>query len=70
MWVSPMPEEILNRHNVIQRRCLGLSHKYKDVLIYRNGYHLSPIDHRFIEEINKAKNESLYALEKSEQGLL
>jgi hypothetical protein len=58
MWVSPLPEEVLNRHNVVQKRCPGLSHKYKDVLIYRNGYHLTPIDHKFIEELDKAKKEA------------
>ncbi|MBQ4037035.1 MAG: LysR family transcriptional regulator [Clostridia bacterium] len=57
MWVSPLPEEVLQRHNVVQKRIPGLSHKYKDVLIYRSGYHLSSIDHRFIEELNRAKNE-------------
>lgn len=55
MWVSPMPKEILERHNVVQKRCAGISHKYKDVLIYRSGYHLTPMDNRFIEELNKAR---------------
>ena len=64
MWVSPLPEEVLQRHNVVQKRCKGLSHRYKDVLIYRSGYHLSPIDQKFIEEIEKAKNEAALALEK------
>ncbi len=62
MWVSPLPEEVLSRHNVVQKRCPGLSHKYKDVLIYRNGYHLSEIDHRFIEELDKAKMEASQSL--------
>lgn len=55
MWVSPLPNEVLERHHVVQRRCEGLSHKYKDVLIYRSDYHLSEIDKRFIEELNRAK---------------
>jgi len=63
MWVSPVPAEVLETHNAVQRRCPGLSHKYKDVLIYRNGYHLSPVDRRFIEEINIARNEALCALD-------
>ncbi len=61
MWVSPSPEEVLKRHNVVQKRCPGLSHKYKDVLIYRSGYHLSPVDLRFIEELNKAKSEASHS---------
>lgn len=63
MWVSPLPEEVLERHGVVQKRCAGLSHKYKDVLIYRSGYHLSQIDLRFIEELEKAKNEASVSLE-------
>ncbi len=58
MWVSPLPKEVLERHNMIQRRIEGLSHKYKDVLIYRNGYHLTPIDLQFIKELEKAKDEA------------
>ena len=62
MWVSPLPQEVLDRHNVVQKQCAGLSHKYKDVLIYRSGYHLTPIDLRFIEELNRAKGEVAAAL--------
>ncbi len=64
MWVSPLPEEVLRRHNVVQKRCPGLSHKYKDVLIYRNGYHLTPIDLRFMEELEKAKDAASHSLTK------
>ena len=63
MWVSPLPKVVLDRHNVVQRRCPGLSHKYKDVLIYRSGYHLSPIDLKFIEELNQAKEEASLSLD-------
>jgi len=62
MWVSPLPEEILERHRVVQKRCAGLSHKYKDVLIYRSGYHLTPIDLRFIDELNHAKDEASHSI--------
>ncbi|MBR2615346.1 MAG: LysR family transcriptional regulator [Clostridia bacterium] len=63
MWVSPLPKEVLDRHNVVQKRCKGLSHKYKDVLIYRDGYRLTPIDLRFMDELEKAKNEASLSLE-------
>jgi len=48
---------------VIQKRVRGLSLSYKDVLIYRNGYRLTEIDRRFIEEIEKAKDEAIQTLE-------
>ena len=63
MWVSPLSEDVLKRHNVVQKRVRGLSLSYKDVLIYRNGYHLTAIDQRFIEEIEKAKDEAIQTLE-------
>ncbi len=63
MWVSPLSEDVLRRHHVVQKRVHGLSHKYKDVLIYRNGYHLTPIDLRFIRALEKAKDEAIKTLE-------
>ena len=58
MWVSPLPEDVLQQHNVVQKHCEGLSLKYKDVLIYRSGYRLTPIDEKFIEELNRAKHDA------------
>ena len=63
MWVSPLSEDVLKRHNVVQKRVHGLSLPYKDVLIYRNGYRLTPIDKQFICEIEKAKDEAIQTLE-------
>ena len=58
MWVSPLPEDVLQQHNVVQKHCEGLSLKYKDVLIYRSGYRLTPIDEKFIEELHRAKHDA------------
>lgn len=48
MWVSPVPQQTLDRYNLIQRVCQGNTKVYKDVLIYPNGYKLTRLDKDFI----------------------
>lgn len=55
MWISPIPDEMLEQHNLIEKKCGFASKKYKDVLIYRNGYKLSELDKEFIANVLKAK---------------
>lgn len=55
MWVSPVPQNLLDKYGLIQKKCEQNKKIYKDVLIYRNGYKLSALDSRFIEEVSKAK---------------
>ena len=54
MWVSPVPEKILARHNLVQRECPDNTKIYKDVLIYRKNYELSDLDKKFIAEVHKS----------------
>ena len=58
-WVSPIPQPILNRHGLIQRTCDINKKTYKDVLIYKKGYKLTPMDNRFIAELRNAASEYL-----------
>jgi len=55
MWVSPIPPELKDKFNLIERKCDFNTKTYKDVLIYRKKYHLSKLDHNFISKIEKAK---------------
>lgn len=55
MWVSPMPEEMLERYGLVQKQCGDNKKIYKDVLIYRNNYKLSALDNMFIDELFCAK---------------
>lgn len=55
MWISPMPDEMLSQHNLIEKGCSFVKKKYKDVLIYRQGYKLSDLDKDFIANVHKAK---------------
>ncbi len=55
MWVSPVPQSLLDRYNLVQRKCTENRKVYKDVLIYKKGYKLTKLDRQFIEELSKAK---------------
>ncbi|HOQ15995.1 MAG TPA: LysR family transcriptional regulator [Defluviitaleaceae bacterium] len=55
MWVSPMPQELLDLHQLVQKPCKFNKKIYKDVLIYRKDYYLSDLDQAFIDEIDKMK---------------
>lgn len=59
MWVSPAPESLLKRYNLIQKKCIDNKKIYKDVLIYKNGYKLSKLDRQFITELCEAKRKYL-----------
>lgn len=55
IWASPVPDDILNCHGLVQRRCIGANRKYKDVLIYPKGYKLTGLDKSFLCELNRIK---------------
>jgi len=55
MWVSPMPQELCDKYNLVQRHCKENNKKYCDVLVYREGYKLTDLDEKFIDEVKKAK---------------
>ena len=55
MWISPISDEMLAKHNLVQKKCNYMGKKYKDVLIYKNGYKLSELDREFISNVIKNK---------------
>ncbi len=59
MWVSPAPESLLKRYNLVLRKCKENKKVYRDVLIYKNGYKLSKLDRQFITELCESKRKYL-----------
>ena len=59
MWVSPVPIRLLERYDLVQRKCPENKKVYKDILIYKNGYKLSALDRQFIAELSEAKRKYL-----------
>ncbi len=55
MWVSPIPESVLEKNGLVQRICADQDNRYKDVLIYRQDYKLGAFDKLFQKKIYEAK---------------
>lgn len=55
MWVSPAPASLIERYNLVQKKCAENKKIYKDMLIYKNGYKLSQLDRNFITELCEVK---------------
>lgn len=55
MWVSPVPDSLLERYGLVEKTCRQNTRRYRDVLIYRADYHLTELDRQFITELCAAK---------------
>ncbi|MGN1192915.1 MAG: LysR family transcriptional regulator [Dorea sp.] len=53
MWVSPMPQEVLDQYHLIQRECKWQEKKLKDVLVYPNHKLIRKEEKEFIQELKK-----------------
>jgi len=56
MWSSPIPEEMLRRYGLVQRRCAIPDNSYKDLLIYPAGHRFTALEKRFIEQLGAARD--------------
>ena len=59
MWVSLVPDSVLERYQLTEKVCVDNTKIYKDVLVYRNGYKLSMLDKQFITALCEAKRKYL-----------
>lgn len=57
MWVSPIPQKLLDRYDLVQISCEENKKIYKDILIYKRDYKLTVLDKAFIDELCKSKRE-------------
>lgn len=57
MWVSPIPQKLLDRYDLVQKQCSFNKKRYKDVLIYKKEYNFSDLDKLFIDELMKFKRD-------------
>ena len=56
MWVSPIPQDLKDKFNLVELKCDFNTKTYKDVLIHRSKYHLTKLDQEFIKQVITAKN--------------
>ena len=55
MWVSPLPQKLLERYWLVQRKCVDNTKLYRDVLIHKKDYKLTEMDWWFLEELKESK---------------
>lgn len=55
MWVSPVPQPMLERYGLVERICGEQDRKYRDALIYKEGYRFTRMDKMFLRELDAAK---------------
>ena len=59
MWVSPTPDDVRQKYNLIARKCVDNQKVYKDMLIYKNGYKLTELDSKFITCLCDSKRKNM-----------
>lgn len=57
MWVSPIPDAVLENTGLTERRCSGLTRKYRDMLICHSTYRMTDSDIEFTETLKKVTGE-------------
>ena len=53
MWVSPLPEKMLERYHLVQKEVGFLRHKMRDALIYKKGYVMNQKEKEFLEHLRR-----------------
>jgi len=53
MWVSPVPQRILDKYDLVLKKCSTDQKKYKDLLICKKDYTFTALDKLFIDELMK-----------------
>ncbi len=56
-WASPIPNETLTEHSLVQRGCINENENYMDILIYPKGIKFNEIESRFIDCLYQVKKE-------------
>ena len=57
MWVSPVPQALLDRYQLVQRPCDDFMAIHRDVLIHKSDYHKTPTDEAFWQTLLKVRDE-------------
>ena len=59
MWMSPLPQDLLDRYGLVEKICPENTRVYRDILVYRNNYHLTDLDRQFIATLSEMKQKYL-----------
>ncbi len=55
-WCEPLPDEILSRYSLVQRRCAQTESGWRDVLICQNGHDFTITEKRFVNKLYECRN--------------
>lgn len=61
MLVSPIPEKLLERYNLVQRKCSFPDNHFRDLLVYTTGHKLYEAEIQFVNKLYEARNEVAFA---------
>ncbi len=59
MWMSRVPDDLLEKYRLVQRPCADHTKKSKDILLHRRNYRLSDLDDLFVTELCLSKRQYL-----------
>lgn len=62
MWVSPLPQKILQQHGLIQLPSAASRYRYKDILIYHEDYPFTGYAKQFYDILLQTKDEIRHCL--------
>ncbi len=57
MWSTPLPQKLLDEGQLVQRHCPDFAPYCQDLLIYSQGYTLTPLDEAFLNAVMAVKAE-------------
>ena len=55
MWVSPIPQSLLDKNQLVQKVCKADNNYFKDVMIFRGDYRLNEYDVLFQKKLYESK---------------
>ncbi|MBQ2957016.1 MAG: LysR family transcriptional regulator [Clostridia bacterium] len=56
IWSEPLPEEILSRYSLVQRRCASVEFCRRDALVCHKDHEFSAAEKRFINKVYECRN--------------
>lgn len=51
IWVSPMPKDVLDRFDLVEKSCKLANNLFRDILVFRAGYRFSEADKQFLTQL-------------------
>ena len=59
MWMSPLPQDLLERYQLVEKICAENTRVYRDILVYLSKDHLTELDRQFIAALSETKQKYL-----------